>query len=204
MNIGPRLQRGKTARGRSTPRRGVTLMEVLIALFIFMVGIVGVLAAVPTGVNSAEWVIFQDAAIHLAHSKFAEFRRDRANPFTDLVDGSAYMPGTIGGTDTPGVQENKNGNAVNWRNFGHAPGEAYYYFDDIERYEWKLELEEVTAASYGSVQPAGATAPNGPHLAPSVTGGSNVGVQRVTVIVHMKGTSRELRFTQFMTPYGPQ
>src|SRR6185503_16065029 len=101
--------------------RGVTMMEVLIALFIFMVGIVGVLAAIPTGVNSAEWVIFQDAGIHLAHSKFTEFRRDRADPFVDLVDGSSYMPGTIGGANTPGVQENKNGNPGNWRDFAHAP-----------------------------------------------------------------------------------
>lgn len=194
---------GCASRG-TVRRRGVTLMEVLIALFIFMVGIVGVLAAVPTGVNSAEWVIFQDAAIHLAHSKFSEFRRDRADPFVDLADGSAYMPNTVGGTNTLGAQENKNGNPANWRDFGHAPGEAYYYFDDIERYEWKLELEEVQAAGYASVQPAGVTAPNGPHLAPSVGGGANVGVQRVTVIVRMKGTSRELRFTQFMTPYGPQ
>ncbi|MCW8129782.1 MAG: prepilin-type N-terminal cleavage/methylation domain-containing protein [Planctomycetota bacterium] len=182
-------------------RLGVTLLEVLIALFIFMVGIVGVLAAMPTGVNSAEWVIFQDSAIHLAHSKFSEFRRDRADPFTDLVDGSGYMPSAVGGLNTPGVQENKNGNPGDWRDFGHKPGEAYYYFDDIERYEWKLELEEVTANSYGSTQPAGITAPTGAHYAPG-TGGSGVRVQRVTVIVHMKGLSRELRFTQYMTPYG--
>ena len=55
----------RAARGTRRRARGMTLMEVLIALFIFMVGIVGVLAALPTGVNAATWVIFQDAAIHL-------------------------------------------------------------------------------------------------------------------------------------------
>jgi len=157
----------------------MTLMEVLIALFIFMVGIVGVLAALPTGINSAEWVIFQDASLHLAHSKFSEFRRDRADPFADL-----------------------NGFTAGWQDFPHAAGETYYYFDDIDRYEWKLELQEVQAGDYGGSQPAGITAPTGPHLAPATGGGASVGVQRVTVIVHVKGTSRELRFTQLMTAYG--
>lgn len=182
--------------------RGVTLLEVMIALFIFMVGIVGVLAAVPTGVNSAEWVIFQDAALHLAHSKFSEFRRDRVDPFTDLADGSAYMPNAIGGANTPGIQENKNGNAGGWRDFAHGLGEPYQYFDDIERYEWRLELQEVGAGDYASTQPAGIAAPTGSHLAPVSGGGAGIRLQRVTVIVHMKGLSRELRFTQYLTPYG--
>ena len=179
VGTGNPLANNRKRPARGTRHRGVTLMEVLIALFIFMVGIVGVLAAIPTGINSAEWVIFQDAALHLSHSKFSEFRRDRADPFADL-----------------------NGFTAAYQDFAHAAGETYFYFDDIDRYEWKLELQEVQAGDW-STQPAGTTAPTGPHLTPAAGGGASVGVQRVTVLVHMKGTTRELRFTQYMTPYGP-
>ncbi|HYF51043.1 MAG TPA: prepilin-type N-terminal cleavage/methylation domain-containing protein [Planctomycetota bacterium] len=167
--------------------RGMTLMEVLIAVFIFMIGIVGVLAAVPTGVGSAEWVIFQDAAIHLSRSKFAEFRRDRVDPGVDLVDGSPYMTNW---------QEPPNGSPDGFRNFASAPGKAYQYFDDITRYEWRVDqalLNEGVGAGVGSpAAPAG-------YNAPIHGGGSNINVRRVLLTIRQRGTSRELTFTQYMT-----
>ena len=178
--------------------RGLTLMEVLIALFIFMVGIVGVVAAIPTGVTSAEWVIFQDAAIHLAHSKFAEFRRDRVNPATDLVIASAYMDTNHGTVNTtPGAL---------WRDFydpalTYSNKDAFKYFDDINRYEWTVELADVFQQDFGAAAQAGATAPAGTYKAPSTAGGNSIGLKRVAVVVHMKGTSRNFRFTQYMYPY---
>ena len=180
------------------PRRGLTLMEVLIALFIFMVGIVGVVAAIPTGVTSAEWVIFQDASIHLAHSKFAEFRRDRVSPATDLLTSSAYMDTNHGTLNTsPGAI---------WRDFydpaaTYSNKDAFKYFDDINRYEWTVELAEVYQEAFATTAPAGTTPPAGTYKAPSSTGGINIGLKRVAVVVHMKGTKREFRFTQYMCAY---
>jgi type II secretory pathway pseudopilin PulG len=159
----------------------MTLLEVLIALFIFMIGIVGVLAALPTGVTSAQLVIFQDAAIQLAHSKFAEFRRDRADPATDLVN-AAYL-GTANAS--PGGP---------WYDFPHAAGETYEYFDDIDRYEWKLELTPIGAGGGGvPAPPAGTNFP---------VAGNDLNLTSVAVVVHMKGTSKEFRFTQLMYAYG--
>lgn len=170
---------------RPRSRHGLTLLEVIIAMFIFLVGIVGVLAAMPSGVNSALWVIFQDASLHLAHSKFAEFRRDRVDPTTDLLVGSAYMTAR---------QEPVNSSGTPWHDFASAPGQTYQYFDDIGRYEWSLDLADVYAGS-GTlpVAPAGTFYPD--------KGGNPLNLKRVTVIVRMKGTTREFRFTQYMTAY---
>ena len=180
------------------PRRGLTLMEVLIALFIFMVGIVGVVAAIPTGVTSAEWVIFQDASIHLAHSKFAEFRRDRVSPATDLLTSSAYM-------DTNHGTLNTSSGAI-WRDFydpaaTYSNKDAFKYFDDINHYEWTVELADVFQAAFATTAPLGTTPPAGAYKAPSSTGGINIGLKRVAVVVHMKGTKRKFRFTQYMCAY---
>jgi hypothetical protein len=167
---------------RPRRRRGVTVVEVLIALFIFMVGIVGVLAALPTGITSAQWVIFQDAAIHLAHSKFAEFRRDRIDPAV-LIDGSAYM--------------NAHGplNASGWYDFkSSGPTDTYTDFDDIERYEWRVTTSDVKLSSGGTPPP-----PAG-YFGPGTAGG-NLNCKVVTIYVRCKGTSREFRFTQYMTAY---
>ena len=165
-------------------RRGMTLLEVMLAMFIFIVGIVGVLAAMPTGVTSAEWVIFQDAAIQLAHSKFSEFRRDRVDPQTDLTN-AAYL-GPVNSSSVGGP----------WRDFPHGPGDPYEHFDDIERYEWKVQLTAVSASNAGSPAP-----PTGTYF-PSTAGGSNLELTSVCVVVHLKGTSREICFTQLMYDYG--
>ncbi|MCW8131913.1 MAG: prepilin-type N-terminal cleavage/methylation domain-containing protein [Planctomycetota bacterium] len=173
--------------------RGMTLLEVMIAMFIFLVGIVGVLAAIPSGIHSAEWVIFQDAAIHLAHSKFGEFRRDRVDPNADLIMGGAYM--NKHGTARPG----------GWRDFHYKnssdalsfDNETYKYFDDIERYEWRLEGGTQYVGASSSEQPA----PPAGCLAPVAGSGTDVGLYKVTVVIRMKGTSREFRFTQYMVKY---
>lgn len=170
---------------------GMTLLEVMIAIFILLVGIMGVLAAIPVGVTSAGWVIFQDAAIHLSHSKFSEFRRDRVSPDADLVDGSAYLPNS--GAFVPGRQEPKNGSAGGWRDFAHGIGQPYQYFDDIERYEWKVESEDVFAQDVSSPV-------YGNYFVPAHSG-VKINLKKITVVVHLKGTSREFRFAQYICAY---
>jgi type II secretory pathway pseudopilin PulG len=163
--------------------RGFTLLEVMIALFIFMVGIVGVLAAIPTGVNSAATVVFQDAAIALAQSKFAEFRRDRVNPSVDLKNGSAYMGARHEPLNSTGV----------WRDFASGNNAAYQYFDDIERYEWRVDIAPAMFAIY-SATPA-------PYLSPVIGGPADSELQEVTVTVHLRGTTKEFEFTQLIASY---
>ena len=179
-----------------TPARGMTLLEVLIALFIFMVGIVGVLAALPAGINSASYVISQDTAIHLAHSKLSEFRRDGVDPAVDLIDGSAYLPAGGAYTLGAGIQEPLNGNPGNYRDFAHKAGEPYEHFDDIQRYEWKVEINPVYASA------AGNPAPPPDYMVPSHSAGTPLPLTRVVVTVHTKGTAREFSFTQYMYSYG--
>jgi type II secretory pathway pseudopilin PulG len=177
--------------------KGITLLEIIVALFIFMVGIVGVLAALPTGINSALWVITQDAAIHLAHSKFAEFRRDRKNPAVDLVSGSAYLPS--GGSYVAGAQEPINSSGAPWRDFASASGQPYEFFDDITKYEWRVDTGPVYAS------PTGTPAPTDYCLAPSTSSsGTPLNLTRVTIEVRMKGTTRSFKFSQYMAAYdGP-
>jgi type II secretory pathway pseudopilin PulG len=170
--------------------RGFTILEVLIALVILMVGVVGVLAALPVGITSAEWVIFQDAAIHLAHSKFDEFSRDRVDPVADLVPpSSSYLTTNHGAF-------NSSQPANTWRDFDYAAGKPYEYFDDIIRYEWRLETEDI---GYGT---GGTPAPPAGAVGPIEKGGTSIQLTRVAVIVHLKGTSREFRFSQYLYDYG--
>jgi prepilin-type N-terminal cleavage/methylation domain-containing protein len=168
--------------------RGMTLIEVLIALFIFLVGIVGLLAAMPTGVNTAEKVIFQDAAIHLSRSKFAEIRRDRIDPRVDLLDGSNYMDPP----SPPRHHEPVNGSLQKWRDFAHGPGDTYENFDEIERYQWRID--PVALNNVGTDV--------GNNYVPKVNGGTDVGLTRVVIIIGLKGTKIEYRFTQYICAYG--
>jgi hypothetical protein len=169
--------------------RGMTLLEVALAVFIFMVGIVGVLAAIPTGVNSATQVIFQDASLHLGASKFAEFRRDRVDPFVDLKEFSTYMTTR---------QEPQNGNPGGWHDFASTPGAPYEYFDDIVRYEWKVDQAALKKIDAG----IGSPAPPVPALAPVNGGGAPLNLTLVRVIIHLKGTKHEFQFTEYMYSYG--
>jgi len=172
-------------------RRGLTLLEVMIAMFIFMVGIVGVLAALPAGITSAELVIFQDAAIHLAHSKFAEFRRDRINPTVDLPAGSSYLVNRHGNATSEG--------GYDWRKF-HYPNagdanqfdnDTYQYFDDIERYIWRVDPVAVTEEIVGSV-----------HRPLHRPGGNAIGdLVKTKIVVRLKGSRREFAFTQYIYSY---
>ncbi|HYF50697.1 MAG TPA: prepilin-type N-terminal cleavage/methylation domain-containing protein [Planctomycetota bacterium] len=166
---------------KQAPESGMTLLEVLIAMFIFLIGIVGVLAVVPTGVNAASLVIFQDAAIHLSSSKFAEFRRDEINAAVDLQDGSAYLSN---------YHEPHNGSAEKFRNFASGPGQRYEHFDEIQRYEWKVDQDQLRAVNLGEDELK--------NPAPVESGGAPLLLTRVTVVIHMKGTSRYMRFTQYM------
>jgi type II secretory pathway pseudopilin PulG len=164
--------------------RGMTLVEVMLAMFVFLVGIVGVLAAIPTGVTSSEQVILQDAAIHLAHSKFAMFRRDRINPLVDLQSGSAYL-------NTHHEALNSSGE---FRDF--TIGFDSDNFDEIQRYEWKVEARPVTSKDAGI-----AAAPL--HLQPMDGVGTPVTqLAFVQVTVRQKGTPREFSFSQYLFSYG--
>jgi len=170
-------------------RTGLTLFEVLIAMFLFLIGVVGVLSAMPVGVRSAQTVILQDAAIHLTRSKFSEFRRDRVNPGVDLVEGSPYMTNW---------QEPTNANG--WHDFAAGPGQTYQYFDSIEQYEWKVDQAEL--AKPVGLSGAGTPAPPSGFSFPAHGGGTDVGVRKVVVVVRRKSTSQEYRFVQYMTDYG--
>jgi len=176
--------------------RGMTLLEVMIAMFIFLVGIVGVLAAIPSGINSAEWIIFQDAAIHLAHSKFSEFRRDRVDPATDLPSGgvSAYLDTRHGKPDADGWRCFVYDNPGDANSFDNA---AYKYFDDIHRYIWRIEQAQQYVSAASSAPPN----PPAGHLGPVSSPATAVGVYKITVYVRMKGTSREFRFNQYFVKY---
>jgi hypothetical protein len=164
--------------------RGMTLLEVIIAMFIFLVGIVGVLAAMPVGVSNATLVIFQDASIHLSASKFAEFRRDEVNPAVDLVDGSAYLNDFHEGT---------NGSAEGFRDFAHKSGGRYEYFDDNDRYEWKIDQKLLKQVGIGKDEQ---------NMPAPVIGGDPLNVTRVCVVIHLKGTTRYMRYTQYMLGKG--
>jgi type II secretory pathway pseudopilin PulG len=190
--------------GRSA--KGLTLLEVIIAMFIFLVGIVGVLAAMPTGINSASWVIFQDCAIHLAHSKFSEFRRDRIDPTVAGTDNPAahlaptpngYLPTTT--PYVPGNQEPFNTSGDPWRDFAHQPGQPYQYFDDIDRYEWCVSATQQVDNGAGSGDvpvPAKFSFPT------NVATTSNIGLFKVDITVRMKGTTRQMRFSEYFFSYG--
>jgi prepilin-type N-terminal cleavage/methylation domain-containing protein len=171
--------------------KGMTLIEVLIAMFILSIGLVGVLGAMPTGINSAQTVILQDCAIHLAHSKFAEFRRDRVNPSVDLLEGSSYLLNW---------QEPLNASPGNvWRDFAHGPGDTYQYFDEILRYEWcvdQVELAKGAVSSASTVPPPAAN-----YFAPDHSAGGSE-LRLVRVIVRLKGTSKEHGFSQYIGNLG--
>ena len=191
-----------TVRKHARGAPGLTLLEVMIAMFIFLVGIVGVLAAMPTGVSSATAVIFQDCAIHLAHSKFAEFRRDRVDPAADLTpSASGYLPNGSG-PYTPGKQDPYNAEPADpfqWRDFAAAPGQTYQYFDDIWKYEWRVETGFVDLGAG-----AAPTAPAGTFFPVNAgTANPQFPLYRVSIVIRMKHTTREMKFTQYMYAYGP-
>ena len=178
--------------------RGLTLLEVMIAMFIFLVGILGVLGAMPGGIDNASIVVQQDAAIHLAHSKFAEFRRDRIDPAVDLQPGSTYLPS--GGAFTPGAQEPYNASGAPWRDFANGPGQTYENFDDIVRYEWRVDTAPVSAVNTGT------PAPPAGFLFPSIAGGgagAPLNLTRVSISVRARGSKREFEFTQYMCASDP-
>jgi prepilin-type N-terminal cleavage/methylation domain-containing protein len=187
--------------------KGLTLLEVMIAMFIFLVGIVGVLAAMPTGINSALWVIFQDSAINLSHSKFAEFRRDRADPgggpqpnLTATAGG--YLPAS--GVYTPGFQEPPNtspmeADNIQWRDFAHNPGEPYQYYDNISGYEWKVVVTDMD----NGVPPVTDPQPPAGYLYPVNSGAASpIGLKKVSVVIRMKSTTRQMKFSQLMFAWG--
>ena len=192
-------QRRTIVRFKSRPK-GLTLLEVLIAMFIFLVGIVGVLAAMPTGINSALWVIFQDSAINLSHSKFSEFRRDRVDPAVDLIaTAGGYLP-TASGAPIPGKQEGYNTTGAPWRDFAHDPGDAYQYYDNIENYEWMVDVADVD----NGAPPGSDPQPPPGYLYPvNSAGASSIGLKKVTITVRMKHTTRQMKFSQLMFAYGP-
>jgi prepilin-type N-terminal cleavage/methylation domain-containing protein len=169
------------AQDRFKSSRGLTLIEVLIAMFVFLIGIVGVMAAMPVGIDSASLVIFQDASIHLSASKFAEFRRDAVDPAADLADGSSYMNAH---------QEPLNSGGNGYRDFAHTPGATYEYFDSIERYEWKVDQ--------AMLKPVGVGVDDLGRTGPVENAGTPLPVTRVTIDMHLKGSTRHFRFTQYM------
>ncbi len=168
--------------GRGRRPYGFTLVEIMIALFLMLIGVVGVLAAMPTGVGEANWVVFQDAAINLAHSKFAEFRRDRMDP--SQPGWQSYLDlQSIAGADGFRPFLPPNANASN----------PYYFFDDIVKYSYRV----ISSQQVDVPQNVGGVPVNVPYA----VGNPTITCYIVTIIVRMSGGTRTFQFKQLMTPY---
>jgi prepilin-type N-terminal cleavage/methylation domain-containing protein len=200
----------KRQANRAAGARGMTLMEVLIAMFIFLVGIVGVLSAIPAGVATAENVILMDCSIHLAHSKFSEFRRDRVNPAVDLLDSSGYMttkqvPTATkpDGTAHPDTTEADVATRGMWRDFAYRNAtDTYAYFDEIQRYDWRVDQAILTGQIPGKGQANnGVNTPCPAGFYHPVAGGQDIGLRSVQITVRLKGSARMFQFTQYMFAY---
>jgi hypothetical protein len=116
----------------------------------------------------------------------------------DLKDASGYRGGggALSTGRAAGRQEPLNSSPGGWRDFAHTSADdTYYYFDDINRYEWRIDNDALKAVGSGT-----GGAPAG-FMVPQNSGGTAINLYNVTVVVHMKGTSRELRFTQYMMQY---
>ncbi|HYF51219.1 MAG TPA: prepilin-type N-terminal cleavage/methylation domain-containing protein [Planctomycetota bacterium] len=162
-------------------RAGLTLIEVLLAILILLVGLVGCLAALPTGIVSADSVVFQDVSNHLAHSKLAVFRRDCIDPGVDLATGSAYLSA-----------QHEPAAAGEWRNFSKDfDGDNFH---DIVRYQWCVEVQSV-----GNQDAALATNPGYQRPAHGTANLKRLYVVRV--FIRAQGTSHETSYAQYMYSY---
>jgi prepilin-type N-terminal cleavage/methylation domain-containing protein len=79
--------------GRSG-QSGFTLIEILIAMLVAMVGLLGTVAIQQSGMNAAANVNDAQIAMRLASTALEQFntRRTVENPFVDMLAGVAWTP----------------------------------------------------------------------------------------------------------------
>jgi len=96
---------------------GVIILEALIAIFIFSIGILGLVGALSAAVTNASEAQYRTEAAFLADSLIAEIRVSRNNPDTRATDfappsGSKYVTWknrvTSGATALPGANNSAN------------------------------------------------------------------------------------------------
>ena len=194
---------------------GLTLMEVLVAMFIVSIGVIGVMASLPVGIDTAQQIIVQDNSINLAMSKFAEFRRDRIDPASAglgtyhaqmLIQYNARHGGA-GDKYRTDICQGRVGclNYYGWHDFEKLEGDPFIHFPDIEEYEWRLLRDGHRAVEPQRIDGAGGAGDDyyAPDLGASVdTGGvSTIGLYLVTIQVRKKKTSKVFFFKTFLTKY---
>ena len=131
MNV---ISSGTTKRGQS----GVVILEALIAVLIFSIGILGLVGTLSTSVSNASEAQYRTEAAFLAESLIAELRTAKSNPDTRASDyaspsGTKYvawknrvmsgpnaLPGVGGSANLPTVVFNSTTNlyvaiTINWQ-----------------------------------------------------------------------------------------
>ena len=211
---------GKTA-SFCGPRRegeaGLTLIEVLVAIFIVSIGVIGVMATIPVGVDTAQQIIIQDNAVTLCQSKFAEFRRDRINP-GEAALGSYHNACRIrydavhgGGAYQAHACQDRAGcnNFYRWHDFPHQQGDDYENFADIGEYEWRVvegghrvvDQEKVAGPGQENGDPDDYWVPKLGAKVADVGDTSPIKLYLVTVQIRKKRTAKTFRFQTYMTWY---
>ena len=100
--------------------RGASLLEALIALLIFSVGLLGLLGLQANALGASRDAQYRAEAAVLAHEIIGTMWTDRAN----LADYAHYANG--GGTCTPIGSPTSNANAVRWMNQFTTAGSAKF------------------------------------------------------------------------------
>ena len=102
----PRLRRkwasvGKLCNPRRRSAAGLTLIEILIAMFIFLIGVLGILAVFPVAMNSAGRTIGETRSNVLAQTVLAQVSADWKSPYyTGMVVAPVLNAGTLTVTGT--------------------------------------------------------------------------------------------------------
>jgi len=191
---------------------GLTLIEVLVAMFILSIGVIGVLAALPVGIDTAQEIIIQDNSLAISQSKWGEFRRDRINPGElglasyHAACAAAYNARHGGGAYGSNVcRSGCGGSFYSWHSFESDTGDAFENFADIVEYEWRLRADKHQAVeNFQVVGPAGGTdVYYVPTLGARVDAGgvSSIGLYRMVLDIRKKQTQKRFTYETFMTSY---
>lgn len=80
----PAARRRRPTMGRAT-RRGFTLVEILVALAIFLAGLVAIVQLFPVSLRAQQEAAYKTSAVLLAQQKVEEIRRDRDRNATAIT-----------------------------------------------------------------------------------------------------------------------
>ena len=196
---------------RAGREEGLTLVEVLVALFILSVGVIGVLATIPVGVDTAQTIIVQDNAVTLSQSKLGEFRRDRIVPGEPGLAGyHAFMKANYdlrkgnGSYATNICWPSCDNTYYKWHKFECGEEDAYTNFADIEEYEWRIVGSKHVAIEKVAIEGSGG--PGDIYYVPRLTAtlanfNSSIGLYRINIEVRKIKTTKVFDFDTYMTSY---